>query len=557
MVSAPAAGQSGYEVQQLHPSPDQAGDFFSVRSARTLNARAWTAGLIFNFASRPLVLSDPDLLDPPYRPVRGRVVTSQTVMHLVGAYGLVDWLDVGVDLPVYVQQNGDVLTGLDSPQAVTSSFGLGDVRLSPRLQLLDTVETLGLSFAFALDLGLPTGNRDRFQGSGFRLEPSLVAEWKTPFGVRIAGHAGYAWRASDIDVLELGIGDTWAWGVGLDVPVFKDLGPFQRLNAVAEVYGDISKELVVGAKLAISDFHVVAAFGAGLPGDSTSADWRSFLGLGYSSDAPRPQRLADLDQDGIPDEVDRCPTEAEDIDGFEDSDGCPDIDNDKDGIADHLDRCPFQKEDLDGFEDTDGCDDPDNDKDGVTDANDLCLNEPEDRDNFQDGDGCPDPDNDQDQIADLIDRCPLDPEDFDGHEDTDGCPDFDLSMSIDVVVYFDPDAATISPEDSYQLDRVARTLQALPSEMHVFVEGHADDTATRAHNEALSMRRANAVKSYLVARGVATKRLSVQGYGVDRHIRTNETAKEKQLNRRVEFRVAPRSQKTTKAQAPAAPQRSE
>ena len=48
----------------------------------------------------------------------------------------------------------------------------------------------------------------------------------------------------------------------------------------------------------------------------------------------------DNDKDGIPDGKDKCPNEAEDKDGFEDDDGCPDPDNDKDGIADKDDKCP-------------------------------------------------------------------------------------------------------------------------------------------------------------------------------------------------------------------------
>ena len=65
----------------------------------------------------------------------------------------------------------------------------------------------------------------------------------------------------------------------------------------------------------------------------------------------------DRDADGIPDSVDQCPNEPEDIDGFEDSDGCPDPDNDKDGFLDAADKCPLEAETRNGFEDDDGCPD--------------------------------------------------------------------------------------------------------------------------------------------------------------------------------------------------------
>ena len=55
------------------------------------------------------------------------------------------------------------------------------------------------------------------------------------------------------------------------------------------------------------------------------------------------------------DVADKCPLIPEDIDGFEDQDGCPDKDNDQDGIVDARDRCPDQPENIDGIEDEDGC----------------------------------------------------------------------------------------------------------------------------------------------------------------------------------------------------------
>jgi hypothetical protein len=131
----------------------------------------------------------------------------------------------------------------------------------------------------------------------------------------------------------------------------------------------------------------------------------------------------DADFDGILDSNDKCINEPEDLDGFEDSDGCPEMDNDNDRVEDRNDKCPNQPEDLDGFQDGDGCPDPDNDADGLRDAVDKCMNEPEDKDGFQDADGCPDPDNDNDGIVDAKDQCPNEPEDKNFIKDTDGCPD--------------------------------------------------------------------------------------------------------------------------------------
>ena len=93
-------------------------------------------------------------------------------------------------------------------------------------------------------------------------------------------------------------------------------------------------------------------------------------------------------------------------------------DRDGDGILDNVDKCPDDPEDKDGFQDEDGCIDPDNDSDGIVDSDDRCANDPEDKDGFQDADGCPDPDNDHDGILDINDKCPNQP----GPASKGGCP---------------------------------------------------------------------------------------------------------------------------------------
>jgi outer membrane protein OmpA-like peptidoglycan-associated protein len=78
------------------------------------------------------------------------------------------------------------------------------------------------------------------------------------------------------------------------------------------------------------------------------------------TDANKPEvppivQAKDRDADGADDRLDKCPEQAEDFDGFEDEDGCPDLDNDEDGIADVQDRCPNEKESANGVADDDGC----------------------------------------------------------------------------------------------------------------------------------------------------------------------------------------------------------
>ena len=249
----------------------------------------------------------------------------------------------------------------------------------------------------------------------------------------------------------------------------------------------------------------------------------------------------DKDGDGIPDDVDNCPNEPEDKDGFKDDDGCPDLDNDGDGIPDALDKCPNDPEDKDGFEDEDGCPDLDNDKDGIPDKLDKCPNEPEDKDGFQDEDGCPDPDNDGDGIPDAIDKCPNEPETFNHYKDEDGCPDeipAEVKKFTGVIegIHFKTASAEILPGSFAILDRALKVLQDYP-DVNLEISGHTDSKGKAGYNLNLSQNRANSVKLYFVSRGIAATRLVSVGYGKDRPIADNSTSSGRATNRRTEFKL--------------------
>ncbi|MCS6914810.1 MAG: OmpA family protein [Myxococcales bacterium] len=258
----------------------------------------------------------------------------------------------------------------------------------------------------------------------------------------------------------------------------------------------------------------------------------------------------DNDRDGIPDVDDRCPNEPETKNGFEDEDGCPDtvdLDRDGDGIPDRLDKCPDDPEDRDGFEDEDGCPEPDNDRDGILDVDDLCPNDPEDRDHFEDHDGCPDPDNDKDRILDVDDRCPNEPETYNGFEDEDGCPDKGRvivrrgKLEILDKIYFETDKAIIKPISYPILDAIAATLKGNPQILLIEVQGHADERGEDDYNMRLTEDRAQAVRTYLIDKGVEAGRLQARGYGETRPVCTQHNEACWSRNRRVEFVILRRA----------------
>lgn len=273
-------------------------------------------------------------------------------------------------------------------------------------------------------------------------------------------------------------------------------------------------------------------------GGSATTDWEVLVGLyktfGHDTDS---------DGDGVADEADSCPADAEDRDGFEDSDGCPDSDNDGDGIPDARDQCREQAETQNGLDDEDGCPEGDPDNDGIAGRADQCPSEPEDADGNRDDDGCPekDPpaDGDGDGIADELDRCAGEPETRNGYQDDDGCPDTvpdQVARFTGTIqgIRFELGSDRITGASRPVLDEAARVLAAYPT-VKLEIQGHTDSTGSRQLNLDLSQRRAAAVERYLVNAGIARARLTARGYGPDRPIADNNTTAGQAKNRRVEF----------------------
>jgi outer membrane protein OmpA-like peptidoglycan-associated protein len=252
----------------------------------------------------------------------------------------------------------------------------------------------------------------------------------------------------------------------------------------------------------------------------------------------------DNDNDGVLDIHDKCPNEPEDRDGFEESDGCPEVDNDKDGIPDSDDKCPKVAEDFDGIDDKDGCPDADNDKDGVEDVKDKCPNEPEDVDSFEDEDGCPDPDNDKDGIPDLKDKCPNKPETLNGIDDEDGCPDKKAAKKIERSdmpkhqilegVSFSSGSSTMTYSSYPFLEPIIREMKKYPN-IEIEIRGHTDSVGKYESNMRLSRKRAESVKAYLVRKGVESRRIHAVGFGPSSPVADNRTAAGRSKNRRIEI----------------------
>ncbi len=239
----------------------------------------------------------------------------------------------------------------------------------------------------------------------------------------------------------------------------------------------------------------------------------------------------DSDGDGIKDTEDDCPQVA----GLAELNGCPDAD--ADGIADKDDNCPK----VAGTKANNGC--PDSDNDGVIDSKDGCPEVKGPKANK----GCPWPDTDGDGILDKDDDCPK----VKGVASNKGCPEIKKVIVIVPVItaeaeaelksfaktiLFKTSSSNFKTGVAQRLDAVYEIMKTFP-DANFSIGGHTDSQGAATYNQKLSDKRANAVRTYLIGKGLGENRLSAYGFGEDYPIDNNKTSAGRANNRRVEINL--------------------
>ncbi len=551
LVASSASGQDGFDIQRFAPSLDGSRGFWSVPAGSTADRLQWGVSGRLHYGSRPFVADagGADVLS---------IVEGQLQLDVTGFVGITDWLEVGVGLPVIVLQGGDPVIQVLGTAEAASGGGLGDPRVAIRGQILGPVQRVaphGFDLSLGVEARLPVGNEDKFQGDqGLRIHPFLASEYSLSSGIRTALQVGYQIR-EEATIGDLEVDDELTWALAASVPLGEFAVMPELSGGIPFGTGETSMEVRLGVRYAISEF---LAFdiggGVGLLAGVGNAGWRVIGGLHYSQRSGN-----DRDGDGLPNAIDACPNQAEDFDGDNDDDGCPDEDGDP--PAEYIDPVELDPVEPDPVEpdpvepdplETGGGDSPrrgfgggrrgrDRDDDGIPDSSDDCPEVAEAMDDpFYDGDGCPTPDSDGDGFLDPADLCPAEAENMNGVADHDGCPDTFEHIEVDCdfifllsPVTFEGRTADFSSDTTSVLDEIASVLIDTEATA-IRIEAHTDSEGEASENFSLTQERAEAVLTYLRAAGV-TVELSASGMGEEMPIAGNATEEERAENRRIEF----------------------
>ena len=487
----------------------------------------------------------------------GGVVDDQFTTYATAGFQVADRFTVAATLPVNWVQDGQNPnysgSSIDTTKVTalqTGGPGAGDLRLDMRAVVYRSIDR---RFALGAQLSVftPSGSNANFGGDGgFGGLLMVNAEYTMRFLTFVA-NTGLHFRPDDAindpaHLAGLGVGNEWRWAVGAFIP-FKDKKGVDRFRVGATLFGQTGIESSdtigdtaftkrnspieyhfegrmkfgpsdhwwvgggAGSRILLGygapDFRIVGMVGAYVPileSQATSPERRA-----AQREKWRDARAGDADHDGIPDDIDACPSEPEDRLGNDPSDGCPlPPDRDHDGIPDQFDKCPDVPEDKDGIDDADGCPEDDVDTDGIPDATDACPKEP----------GPPNPDPKRNGCPTTFQR--------EGE-----------TIRVFQQVHFQTGSATILPDSFPMLQEITNLLRANPTIKRMAIEGHTDNRGDPGMNMGLSQSRAESVMNWILQHGIAKDRIEAHGYGLTRPVETNDTEPGRTANRRVEFKI--------------------
>ncbi len=224
-AQADDSGVQGFNGLFFRPNVDGKG-IANVDTANTLASGAAHVGAYFGYARKTISFSDPLLAN-----LKTDLAENQVLADFVLGFGILDFLDIGIDIPVALMQNGTKCLNAGCTDLTNySGAGLGDIRFAIKLRLMpDEPGRFGL--ALLSDIGIPTGKRTLFTGGkGPSYEQRLIAS-KTWGRVTVAANVGYR-AVEKTQAMGMTYDDQLTFGGGARVELPK------RLYAYATIAGN-------------------------------------------------------------------------------------------------------------------------------------------------------------------------------------------------------------------------------------------------------------------------------------------------------------------------------
>lgn len=348
-----------FDLETFRLAPDRDG-LLSIPGTRTPGPFLFNTYLSMAYQARPFVAQNTATGE------QTEVLSERVGAELGVQVGLLGHFAFALAMPVHFWQSGnaDVLDA----RGPLSPFAAGDLRWNARARLIGEDATTqrarheGLGVALLVGGTLPVGNQDRLAGEGLpQLEGQLLFDFRI-FEFALAASLGYRHRFSEPNLLGGRFRNQLMYALGIQSPTFlvpqtQLLVEFRGVTDAENPFGlqaSTAHEIDVGIRyLGPLDIAISAIGGFGLPDSGIGAPMaRAIVMIDW---APR---VHDQDNDGFEDARDECPTLPEDLDGFRDTDGCPEPDNDGDLVPDLDDQCPNDMADWQNDANDDGCTDP-------------------------------------------------------------------------------------------------------------------------------------------------------------------------------------------------------
>ncbi len=305
-----------FDAQRFHPSLDSQTTLGVEDPQVTLTG--FGGGVWFNYAQDPLV----------YRSIDGSSKDIQLVGPLFTADAQLAYtyrpFRLGIDIPVNAYG-----TDIGAGGAV-----VGDILVDGKYMVFNRVKS-GYGLGVDARLSLPTGAPAAWLGDG---TPTVQVTAAGAIGKKAMADANLGFRSGPTRTLStLSWGNRMTWGLGGSLPITSALSAFTELDGEIVLVSNpdtvdapstrLPGEWRVGARYQILDrLQASLAGGGGYSEGIGSPSFRIIAGITSAppSRPKAPPAAGDRDHDGIPDAVDNCPDQAEDINGKNDSDGCPD-----------------------------------------------------------------------------------------------------------------------------------------------------------------------------------------------------------------------------------------